>query len=414
MAYSELIKNFSNIREYIRQFYVYGFKSRSEYNAKSARSYDNERRRIESWMGEYMTFRNDSDGKRVFLSVDSRSIESNPLYNAFKAKSFTSGDITFHFYILDLLSDGVARPISKILKGFTDDYLSFFSGVKEFDESTVRKKLNEYVRIGLLKTEKKGKEVLYSINNCDVNTDSFKDAVAFFSEVSPVGIVGSFIADKSEKTPSPFCFKHHYILNAIDSQIMYELLLAINEKYIAEITVKAVNSKKSDTLKVSPCKIYISTQNGRQYVFCRNEENSEPLFIRTDNIKNVKLCEKSADIQSTDLLYEENKDKIWGVSLGDKVSTERVELKIHIEEHESYILQRLHREKRCGKIEKIDNSTYLFTAQVYDSNELLPWIRTFLGRIKSFKCSNNSTVQRFYADLNAMYDIYGGESSAVQ
>ena len=30
MAYSELIKNFARIRDYMREFYVYGFKSREE------------------------------------------------------------------------------------------------------------------------------------------------------------------------------------------------------------------------------------------------------------------------------------------------------------------------------------------------------------------------------------------------
>ena len=48
MAYSELIKSFEKIRGYMRDFYVYGFKSREQYDRKSARSYDNERRRIES------------------------------------------------------------------------------------------------------------------------------------------------------------------------------------------------------------------------------------------------------------------------------------------------------------------------------------------------------------------------------
>ena len=70
MAYSELIKNFEKIRGYMREFYVYGFKSREEYDGKSSRSYDNEKRRIESWLGEYMNFRQDSGGKTVFLSVD--------------------------------------------------------------------------------------------------------------------------------------------------------------------------------------------------------------------------------------------------------------------------------------------------------------------------------------------------------
>ena len=46
-AYHELVKNFEKVRAYMREFYVYGFKSRTEYDARSARSYDNERRRLE-------------------------------------------------------------------------------------------------------------------------------------------------------------------------------------------------------------------------------------------------------------------------------------------------------------------------------------------------------------------------------
>lgn len=40
MASSELIKSFSRIRSYMRQFYIYGFRSRSEYSDKSPRSCD--------------------------------------------------------------------------------------------------------------------------------------------------------------------------------------------------------------------------------------------------------------------------------------------------------------------------------------------------------------------------------------
>ena len=79
MAYKELIKDFGRIRDYMRAFYIYGFMHREEFDAKSARSYDNERRRIESWLGEYMSFRQDEDGKAVFLSVDSRDVAGNPL-----------------------------------------------------------------------------------------------------------------------------------------------------------------------------------------------------------------------------------------------------------------------------------------------------------------------------------------------
>ena len=82
MAYKELIKNFNRIRDYMREFYVYGFKSREEYTNKSARSYDDEHRRIKSWLDDYMKFDWTSEGKHVFLSIDTRLTRHNPLYNA--------------------------------------------------------------------------------------------------------------------------------------------------------------------------------------------------------------------------------------------------------------------------------------------------------------------------------------------
>lgn len=62
MAYTELVKNFNRIRDYMREFYIYGFKSRDEYTKKSARSYDDERRRLASWLGENMQFRQTTEG----------------------------------------------------------------------------------------------------------------------------------------------------------------------------------------------------------------------------------------------------------------------------------------------------------------------------------------------------------------
>ena len=144
MAYSELIKNFNRTRAYLRSFYVYGFQHRREYDQKSARSYDNERRRVESWLGDYMSFGQDAEGRRVFLSVDSRAIPENPLYRAFRTKTFTDLDISLHFYLLDLLSDSKGLPISAVMDRLAD-YLSEFDSECWPDESTVRKKLKEYV-----------------------------------------------------------------------------------------------------------------------------------------------------------------------------------------------------------------------------------------------------------------------------
>ena len=114
MAYSELVKNLDHIRSYMRDFYVFGFKSRDDYNGKSLRSYDDEKRRLESWLGEYMEFRRTTEGKYAFISIDSRHIRHNPLFKAWKTKSFTSGDITLHFILFDILASAPDLPGKKL------------------------------------------------------------------------------------------------------------------------------------------------------------------------------------------------------------------------------------------------------------------------------------------------------------
>lgn len=70
--YQEPVKNFNKIREYIREFYINGFKSRQDYTIKSARSYDDEKRRIESYMSDYIDYHITPGGKVPYLSIDTR------------------------------------------------------------------------------------------------------------------------------------------------------------------------------------------------------------------------------------------------------------------------------------------------------------------------------------------------------
>ena len=73
MGYSELIKHFDRIRNYMHEFYIYGFKDRNQITHKSKRSYDNEKRRLESYLKDFMSFQY-TTSKTVFLSIDSRQM----------------------------------------------------------------------------------------------------------------------------------------------------------------------------------------------------------------------------------------------------------------------------------------------------------------------------------------------------
>ena len=88
-----------------------------------------------------MQFRQTPEGKNVFISIDSRLSNHNPLYKAWKTKSFTDGDITLHFILFDILFDPSIEMSFSEITDKIDERLSRFSEPRMFAESTVRKRL---------------------------------------------------------------------------------------------------------------------------------------------------------------------------------------------------------------------------------------------------------------------------------
>ena len=411
MAYSELIKNFEKIRAYMREFYVYGFKSREEFQNKSARSYDDERRRIESWLGDHMSFVRTPEGKNVFISIDSRTIRHNPLYNAWKAKSFTDGDITLHFIIFDILHDPyVRRTVSELLSEIDEKYLSGFESPMVFDESTVRKKLKEYSELGIVITEKEGRKVYYRrADSTDIS--DLDEVLHYFSEVAPCGVIGSFILDKEEADTDAFTFKHHYITSAIDSGVLASLFTAMRERRMVEMINHGRNNEQPRCNRIVPLRVFISVQSGRQHLIAYLPEYNHFQSYRIDYLSDITLAEPAEQFDELRAELDRMQGKMWGVNVPrnkrGESHTEHVEFTVRVDETEDYIVNRLEREKRIGVVEKLDAHTYRFSADVYDLSELIPWIRTFICRIVHLDFSNKTLEKQFKEDLEAMYRMYG-------
>ena len=463
MAYSELIKNFDNIRGYMRDFFLYGFKTREEYDRKSARSYDNERRRIQSYLGHLISFRQTPSGKNAFISLEGRSVTRNPLYQAFKAKSFTNKDITLHFLLLDILSDaGVdfrkvsgadsygdvpqAYSLKEILRIMDTEYLTAFQNPISFDESTLRKKLKEYEELGIVVSEKSGRTVTYWLSENEICLAEYKEAIRFFTEESPLGVIGSYLEDRmqadAEKAYPPgrndengkclpgrndengkclpgrndcageyLTFKNHYIMNAYDAEITELILQGIHEKRLLEITSFSRGDAGVKQQTVIPYKLYVSTQGGRNYLFCMDADNLRPYSLRVDYIQKGKAGEVCADYDRLLKVCERAGEHMWGVSCAKYRRYEHIEMDIYVGTDEAFIVRRLEREKRCGTVSKVDEETYRFSADVLDAYEMMPWIRTFFGRIKAIRCDNEDVKNQIKIDMVKMLKQYEDENA---
>lgn len=424
--FQELIKNFDRIRDYMRQFFIYGYKSRSDYGEKSSRTYDNERRRIESWLSGYTQSAYTQKEKHVYISVDSKTIPQNPLYAAWKSKSFTDNDILLHFFLLDLLWNKQEGMSTKALC----DHISMDYGVV-FDSQTVRLKLKEYEELGVLSSYKNGKSLLYrllpspakilatsgssfhsssapsSSDGSDSPWNQLLTAVTCFQEAAPFGFIGSTILDQENQSNEWFQFKHHFIVHTLEDGVLADVLTAIRQQRRISFENRSTRSGSLSLQQGVPLKIFVSTQTGRRYVCLYLEERRRFTNFRLDSMAGVKLLEPYGAYERKQELLARNLSRCWGVSFGGVSRIEEIYIKLHIDEKkEAHILQRLYREGRGGEILPVRENEYLYSGLFFDTNEMLSWVKTFTGRIIDIQGSNSFAINKLTRDFEKMYEMY--------
>lgn len=412
--FQELVGSFPKSREYVRDFFVYGFKSRNDFKEKSPRTYDNERRRLESWLAPYVRKDYASNGSNISLAIDSNLLDDNPLFRVWKTKSFTDNDIVLHFLILDLLQCGEKMTAEEITDALLTEYEAFF------DIQTVRRKCNAYAKEGLLCKEKTGKTIVFSIDNTLAvwlkSNENILDALAFYQVAEVFGIVGNELAEQLDHHNQSFRVKHSFFVHTLEDEILFALLTAMNQKSAVELTIKGSRKGITGTAQCIPLQIFISARSGRRFLCGYGTRSRRFTTFRLDSIKQVTLMKKLEEYDELAGKLARNRKKLWGVSFQNegKHFLDRLTMTLQVlEPAENYILTRLQQEGRGGTVTKTAPNTYQYEIETFDCNELLPWIRTFIGRILSLECSDKSVERRFYRDLQAMYRMYQVKTPAA-
>lgn len=414
-GFSELIKNFEKTRDYVRDFFIYGYKVRNDFSEKSSRTYDDEKRRVESWLGNILRYDNSVRGRQISISVDSGQISENPLYKAYYSKSFTDNDIALHFLISDILCSGESLCLREITDRLDSGY-----GIL-FDEQTVRNKLKEYVKEGIIETEKRGKTAYFSMKkdtaeNFSDEYEGFSDLVKFFSENGKLGVIGNCMLKDMHEQNDIFLTKHNYIVHTLEDIIIPEIIAAIDEKQVLKIKSfgKGGNEKHTPETEVVPMKILISVQTGRRYLACYNLSFGNFTSLRLDYIRSVKKCGAYAEYEALRMTFEKSCNRCFGVSFSKKEDAEPLRITFVIdEENEEYVIERVNREKRQGVFMKTGENLYTLTLDICDPNEAMQWVKSFIGRIISVKGGTDEVRRTFKEDINRMYGMYFTEEESV-
>ena len=409
MAYSELVKRFDLVRDYMGVFLIFGFKTRAFFDRKSGRTYDNERRRIESWLGDSLRWEYRAGGKALFLSLDAGTLSRNPLYRAWQSKSFTDNDILLHFFLLDLLADGRPRHAEAI----TDELLEAYDQV--FEPLTVRRKLKEYAQLGILHTEKQGRRLCYTRASRSLETlfpdqTNLPELLAFFGETAPLAVVGAYLAGRLPSENLTFRFKHHFIAHTLEDQILLTALQAMRRGERLAITNVSGRNSAETVCTVIPLKILVSVQTGRRYLAARRLDARRFASFRLDYIKKAAPLPGEEGDAACKTLAEPLLAGSWGAAIPGRSRRQRFSMILAVdEEREPYILQRLRREGRGGTVEPIAPGRWRYTTQVSDTGEMMNWVKTFIGRIVALEGDGQEAIQRFHDDIRRLAEMYGGE-----
>ena len=210
-----------------------------------------------------------------------------------------------------------------------------------------------------------------------------------------------------------FRIKHSFFVHTLEDEILLTLLQAMHEEKTVQLNVKSTKSESVQEIKGVPLKIFISTRTGRRFLCVYLPNARRFSSVRLDAVKKVEIKEPYSDYKISKEHLEKNKTSAWGVSFqnSNHRHLEHVKLTLHINEHfEEYIINRLEREGKGGTITHIAPDTFCYETNVFDAHEMLPWLRTFIGRIIAIESDNQKLNQLFQRDFDAMYRMYFKET----
>ena len=195
--------------------------------------------------------------------------------------------------------------------------------------------------------------------------------------------------------------------SCLDDIVTLELLDAMRND--SEIVIKNHSERLNKTveIKLFPLKIFVSTRTGRRYLIGMKAGYNKLISLRLDYIKEVNQAEKCIKAENYRNIFKASLAHSFGTTVLQNGKTEHFEMLLSIdEEKEQFILERLKREGKNGTICRIRQNVFSYSIDVFDTVDMMPWVKSFIGRIIKLSGDNKLAINRFYNDIERLVKLY--------
>lgn len=410
------VNDYNRYRKLLEYFYVYGCYSRDDYGKMdmSARKYDEDFRKLKKIIdSNYINEEINYKRKYISLNHDYYKDVENYLVNTYLCRSFTNKNLTLFFLIQQVLKENGDKMDFQGICVEVEQYLENDSGL----ESSISRQLREMVEHGVINRCFKNKKALYFIEKNFFNELTYEElfdlyeSVQFFCNINYPSVPGYYLKDTVEKyillnkkkdvtKKGTFLYRFNNIHVILHEEIVWPLLTAIDKSLEVEIKYKNKKKNNLNSIKLKPVKVICDVKYGRWFLIAKS--NFEKLSVyKIENIIKVKILKSKFQKQDYIKQYTKEYSKSWTIS-GLRDETQKIRIKFDVESYEerNFLIDKVRRETKHGKIEVIDDRSFIYIIEVNDLRELKPWIRSFSHRAEVIDCSDGA----FKEELNREWE----------
>lgn len=362
-----------------------------------------------------------SNRKNKTVEKTQRRLEINDIYNRILVNNKQVVLVGDRF----IIEDKMPFQVSFIEKNILYELYGKYATTKKLEEKQFRNNLNKLTQLGILICKKQGERLFYSLSNEFLyniwNNDNdfrvrFAEMVSFFSQVIPLGEIGSYILNRITNKPNTnIRFKHNYLKRALNDFNLIDLLNAIEQKKWIEIEYRnaSVVDLKYQKFVCFPLEIRESVNDGRQFLLFYHPGFRSVSAVRLEFIDSIKV----GTINEMPFFAEDIKraEKLvaytWGTAFDNfkkgnvknRIEINQVRVVVKCDKTEFYIKNRVQRECRgfidINPIVDEKHGTCLeLIAELTNFKEFLRWVRSLMCRVVSVEV-NGSEYIRFYDDV---------------